>query len=117
MNNRVFGKTMENIQNSVDVRLVWNREQAAKLLTKLNFDRCVIFDENLIAIRMEETKLSVTKPSIQVYVSQILVRLMYDFHYNTMKQIYEDRAKLLFTYTDSLIFEIETEDFCTVITR
>ena len=36
---------------------------------------------------------------------------MYDLHYIYIKAKYEDKAKLLFTDTDSLAYEIKTEDF------
>ena len=37
-------------------------------------------------------------------------RYEYDFHYNTIKKEYGDRAKLLFTDTDSLMYELKTDD-------
>ena len=42
--------------------------------------------------------------------------LMYDFHYNYIKSKYGDRSKLLMTDTDSLCYEIKTEDFYRDIT-
>jgi len=112
MNNSVFGKTMENIRNRVDVRLVTSEKEAIKLAAKPNYDHCTIFDENLVAIHMRKIKLKFNKP---VYLGMCILdlskTLMYDFHYNYIKAKYGDKAKLLFTDTDSLAYEIETDDF------
>ena len=112
MNNSVFGKTMENIRNRVHIRLVNDRKKAEKLSAKPNFKHCNIFSEDLVAIHMKKTELKFNKP---VYPGMCILdlskTLMYDFHYNYIKQKYEDKAKLLFTDTDSLMYEIETEDF------
>ena len=112
MNNAVFGKTMENIRNRVNVKLVNNEEKARKLIAKPNYRSCKIFSENLISVHMKKTSLVMNKP---VYLGACILDLsktiMYDFHYNYIKPMYKDKAKLLFTDTDSLMYEIETEDF------
>ena len=112
MNNSVFGKTMENIRNRVDIKLVTDKKKAEKLAAKPNFHHCNIFNENLIAIHMKRISLTFYKP---VYLGMCILdlskTLMYDFHYNYIKQKYGDRAKLLCTDTDSLMYEIQTEDF------
>ena len=46
MNNSVFGKTLENIRNRIDIRLITSAKVAQKLAAKPNYDRCTIFDEN-----------------------------------------------------------------------
>ena len=112
MNNSVFGKTMENIRNRVDVKLINNKERAIKLVAKPNFYHCNIFSEDLVAIHMKKTRLVFNRP---VYLGMCILdisnTLMYDFHYNYIKLKYGDNAKLLFTDTDSLMYEIQTSDF------
>ena len=36
--------------------------------------------------------------------------LIYEFHYDYIKNKYDNNSRLLFTYTNSLICEIKTED-------
>ena len=113
MNNSVFGKTMENIRNRVDVKLVNTKEKLRKLIAKPNLKSPPkIFSENLVSVHMKKTSLTMNKP---VYLGMCILELsktiMFDFHYNYIKSKYGDKAKLLFTDTDSLMYEIETEDF------
>ena len=112
LNNSVFGKTMENIRKRVNISLVNSEKKAAKLTSKPNFKHCTIFSENLCAIHMNKTQIYFNKP---VYLGMCILdlskTLMYDFHYNYIRSKYNERAKLLFTDTDSLAYEIQTEDF------
>ena len=112
MNNSVFGKTMENLRNRVDIRLVTNEVKARKLFAKPNYESRTIFSDNLIAVHMKKTKLKLNKPIyLGMSILDLSKTLMYDFHYNYIKPKYDNKAKLVFTDTDSLAYEIETEDF------
>ena len=113
MNNSVFGKTIENIRKRQNIILVDNRPKAVKLSSRPNFNRATIFDRNLIAVHMKKTEVFFNKP---VYVGQAILdlskTLMFDFHYNYIQKKYSHiHAKLLFTDTDSLMYEITTDDF------
>ena len=112
MNNSVFGKTIENIRKRQNIFLVDNRKTALNLSKRPNFERVTIFDKNLIAAHMKKTEIYFNKP---VYVGQAILdlskTLMFDFHYNYIKPKYGTKAELLFTDTDSLMYQIQTEDF------
>ena len=112
MNNSVFGKTIENIRKRVNVKLVNDRVKAKKLTAMPNFKHLNIFCEELIAVHMKKTSLTMNKPTyLGMCILDLSKTIMYDFHYNYIKQKYGNKAKLLFTDTDSLMYEIETEDF------
>ena len=88
------------------------KKQAEKLSAKPNFYHCNIFSEDLVAIHMKKTKLVFNKPIyLGMSILDLSKTLMYDFHYNYIKQKYRDKAKLLFTDTDGSIHEMQTEDF------
>ena len=111
MNNSVFGKTMENLCKRVDVRLVTNEKKLDKLTSKPTYVSSKIFNENLMAVHKVKETLTLNRPA---YVGMCILDLskmqMYDFHYNYIKKKYNNRARLLFTDTDSLTYEIEAED-------
>ena len=116
MNNSVFGKTMENIRNRVNIKLVNTEEQFKKLTAKPNYESRKILNDNdnesLVSVHMKKTSLTMNKP---VYLGMSILdlskTLMYDFHYNYVIAKYGNKAKLLFTDTDSFLYEIQTEDF------
>ena len=116
MNNSVFGKTIENIRNRIDVNLVNERKKALNLAAKPNFQSVKIFDENLVAIHIKKKSLTFDKPIYcGMSILELRKTLMYEFHYNFIKPKYGEKskgsAKIIFTDTDSLCYEIETEDF------
>ena len=111
MNNSVFGKTMENIRKRVDVRLVTSKEKLLKLASKPTYVSSKIFNENLVAVHKIKETLTMNRPAyIGMCILDLSKTLMYDFHYNHIKHKYGNKAKLLFTDTDSLTYEIETKD-------
>ena len=112
MNNSVFGKTIENIRKRTDIKLATTKNKVEKYIYKPNYIHRTTFSDNLVAIHMAKTQLYFNKP---VYLGMCILdlskTLMYEFHYEYIKSKYGDKAKLLFTDTDSLMYEIETEDF------
>ena len=111
MNNSVVGKTMENLRKRVDIRLVTNEKKLYKLTSNPTFESNKIFNENLMAVHKVKETLTLNRPAyVGMCILDLSKTLIYDFHYNYIKKKYNNRARLLFTDTDSLTYEIEAED-------
>ena len=112
MNNSVFGKTMENVPNHRDIKLVTKNQKRNKLVSEPNYHTSKHFLEDLMAIEMRKTKVVMSKP---VYLGQAILdiskTLMYEFWYDYLKPKYGDKVKLCYMDTDNFIVHIETEDF------
>ena len=78
---------------------------------KPNFKSGVLFGENLMGCEMGKIKVVMKKP---IYLGQVILDLskilMYEFHYDYMKAKLKD-PQLCYMDTDSLIYNIKTEDF------
>ena len=112
MNNSVFGKTMENIRKHRNISLVNDEEEYLKNVMKPNFKSGTLLGPDLMGCEMGKVRVVMNKP---VYLGQAILDLsktiMYEFHYDYMIPKYGDRLKLCYMDTDSLIYNIKTEDF------
>ena len=97
-----------NLRNRIDVKLVNNEKDYLKCTSKTTFKLHKIFDNNLVAIRKSKLALKLNKPAyIGMCVLELSKMLMYEFHYDYIKNKYDNKSKLLFTDTESLMYEIK----------
>ena len=105
----VYRKTMENLRNRINVRLVSNVRDFLKYTNRPTYITHKIFDEDYAVVDEIKPILMLNKP---IYIRFTTIDLskwkMYDFHYNFIKNNFD--AELLITDTDSLIYEIKSED-------
>ena len=102
---------MENVRKHKDIKLVTTDEKINKLVSEPNYHTTKRFSENLLAIEMKKTKVKMNKPVyLGVLILDINKTFMYKFWYDYIKPKYEDRAKLCYTDTDSLIIRIIAKD-------
>ncbi|MES9902020.1 MAG: endonuclease domain-containing protein [Sedimenticola sp.] len=111
MINAVFGKTLENLRSRREVYLVHTSKKLKKRVAKSSFHAFKRFNEDLVGVEHTKVKLLLNRP---IFVGQAILDLsktiMYEYHYNVIKKMYGENVSLLFTDTDSLMYEIETDD-------
>ena len=93
INNAVFGKTMENVRNHWDIKLVTTDKRRNQLGSEPNYHITKYLSENLMAIEMKKTKVKMNKPvHLGMSILDSRKTLMYEFWYDYIKPKYQDKA-------------------------
>ena len=86
MNNSVFGKTIKNVRNHRDIKLVTTNKQRNKFASASNYRSTKYISEDFLIIEMKKTKVKMNKP---IYLDQAILHisktLMYEFWYDYIK--------------------------------
>jgi hypothetical protein len=110
MNNAVFGKTMQNVRNQMNLHLTTEHKNAIKWFSKVNFKKNT-HANGLYLIETYKEKIVYDKP---VYVGCAILDLsklkMLEFHYDVIDKQFGNKAKLIYSDTDSFVYEIEDDD-------
>ena len=109
MNNSVYGKTMENLRKRMNFELVNNAKGYVRYISKPRIVSQKIFSRNFVAIHEIKPVLTLNKPIYVDLVNQSM------FHYKYIKSKFD--ANLLFTDTDSLVYEIKQKMFMKIFIK
>ena len=86
MNNAVYGKTMGNLINRIDAKLVSNTKDCLRWASKPSYMPHKIFENDLVAIRKNKVTLTINKPAYNgICILELSKVLMYEFHYDYIK--------------------------------
>ena len=112
MNNAICGKSMENVLNKSNIKLINNNpEKLLKLIKEPNFEHIHKISDKQVLVQSKPVK---TKFNKLIYLGACILETiklhMYKFFYDYLKVKYDNNVNLLYTDTDSLIFEIFTDD-------
>ena len=105
INNAVFGKAMEN----VDIKLVTTERRRNYLVPEPNYYTTKFFTENLLAIEMKKTEITMKKPVYsRLSILDLSKTVMYEFWYDYIKPKYGENANLCYMDIGSFIAHVKT---------
>jgi len=108
---RFYGKTVENVRNRVNVRLISDPRKFVKAVGKASYKRSQIINTDLALVENVKGKILLSKPiAVGCTILEIAKLVMYEFYYDCLLPKFGDRLHLCFTDTDSFICHVESED-------
>ena len=112
MNNAIFGKSMENVLNRSNIKLINNDpEKLLKLIRQPNFQNAYQISNKLCLVESKPIKTIFDKP---IYLGAAILETsklhMYQFWYDHLKNKYNNKVELIYTDTDSFIIQVEKDD-------
>ena len=112
MNNSTYGKTMENVRNYRDIRMITTEKRRHILVSEPNYHATKYISPYLMIMEMKKSEITMNKP---IYLGQVILdlskTLIHEFRYDYIKPMYGDKARLCYTDTDSFVIHIKTEGF------
>ena len=112
MNNSTYGKTMENVRNYRDIRMITTEKRRHILVSEPNYHATKYISPYLLIMEMKKSEITMNKP---IYLGQVILdlskTLIHEFRYDYIKPMYGDKARLCYTDTDSFVIHIKTEGF------
>ena len=112
MNNTVFGKTVENIRNHRDIKLVTSGKQRSILASEPNYHLSKCISKDLMIMEMRNVEVKMNMP---MYLGQAILdiskTLMYEFWNDYIRPKYKEKARRCCMDTNGFVMFIKTEDF------
>ena len=106
MINCIYSKSVENQRKKINLKLINEKKSFLKCVNKPNFISQKVFDKNFVAAHCSKKVLTLNKPIYTGFsMLELSKLLMYKFHFNYVLNTFD--ARLLFTDTDSLVYEIK----------
>ena len=116
MNNSVFGKTMENVRNHRDIKLVTTDKRRSILASEPNYHSTKYISKDLLIMEMKKVEVKMNKP---IYLGQAILdiskTLMYEFWYDYIKPKYGDNARACYMDTDSFVIILKQKIFTKIL--
>jgi hypothetical protein len=111
LSNSAFGKTIENKRKRQNVIMVCSEEQAVSYTKKPTMSNIIPINSTTCLFVMKRLSVYLDKPiAVGTSIMEISKSVMYDMHYNCIQKFYGERARLVYSDTDSFIFHLTTND-------